>query len=413
VMFHDCLGEVGKERQLFRFGPQNPRTGDGMGVLHTDLPQYGSYIYTQLTAPLVKDSLYLVSYYVNKTDSFDFVCSNCVDAYLFEDASILTDTVNIVESPVLVDPQIKNPRDRILRDTVNWIQICDTFRAAGGEQYIMFGNYADSSTSIFEPEPTAPVTVGGYYFIDDVCVRKLGPISAPRRQMLAVCELDLPLTLDARPDFEGYVWSSGDTTAQIEVVLPGLYTVSQDYGCGAIVDTFIVEIEEAGPPIDLGADRLNCESFVVQEVRLDAGPDQANYRWSTGDTTSAITVSAFGRYSVRAEYAVCPDRGDTLVLLGCPPRFDFVIDLPNVFTPNGDNLNDSWSGLYDNITFQSLVVFDRWGRRMFVTDAPDRGWDGTLGGVPVEVGIYYYRLSYLEPVTERPAQQVGTLTLLR
>ncbi|MEL7065288.1 MAG: hypothetical protein AAFP00_16230, partial [Bacteroidota bacterium] len=103
VMFHDCLGEVGKERQMFRFGPQNPRTGEGMGVLHTDLPQYGSYIYTQLTAPLEKDSLYLVSYYVNKTDSFDFVCSNCVDAYLFEDASILTDTVNIVASPVLVD----------------------------------------------------------------------------------------------------------------------------------------------------------------------------------------------------------------------------------------------------------------------------------------------------------------------
>ena len=67
--------------------------------------------------------------------------------------------------------------------------------------------------------------------------------------MIAVCELDLPLTLGARPDFEGYTWSSGDTTAQIEVVLPSLYTVSQDYGCGAIVDTFIVEIEEAGPPI--------------------------------------------------------------------------------------------------------------------------------------------------------------------
>ena len=77
------------------------------------------------------------------------------------------------------------------------------------------------------------------------------------------------------------------------------------------------------------------------------------------------------------------------------------------------SLNDSWLGAYENITFQSLRVFDRWGRSVFLTDTPDRGWDGNMNGVPVEVGIYYYRLSYLEPVTEVAAQQVGTLTLLR
>ncbi|MFI5150731.1 MAG: PKD domain-containing protein [Bacteroidia bacterium] len=66
--------------------------------------------------------------------------------------------------------------------------------------------------------------------------------------------------------------------------------------------------------------------------------------------------------------------------------------VPNVFTPNGDGLNDilSVSGLCirNNYKFE---VFDRWGVLMFTTQVRHNGWDGrTLAGQLAQDGTYYY-----------------------
>ncbi len=55
---------------------------------------------------------------------------------------------------------------------------------------------------------------------------------------------------------------------------------------------------------------------------------------------------------------------------------------PNAFSPNGDGNNDFWQ-LYGNLagirTFQ-LLIFDRWGEKVFDADVPDFKWDGTYKG---------------------------------
>jgi gliding motility-associated-like protein len=81
------------------------------------------------------------------------------------------------------------------------------------------------------------------------------------------------------------------------------------------------------------------------------------------------------------------------------PKLCFDVDecdtysLPNVFTPDGDGYNETWYPFpYTNVEKIDLVVYDRWGRRVFATDNPDIQWDGKDGHShrPLSEGTYYY-----------------------
>ncbi|MGM9804878.1 MAG: gliding motility-associated C-terminal domain-containing protein [Candidatus Aphodosoma sp.] len=66
------------------------------------------------------------------------------------------------------------------------------------------------------------------------------------------------------------------------------------------------------------------------------------------------------------------------------------IEAPNVFTPNGDGINDEWRVAYRSIERYSCIIQNRWGRTVFRSDNPGKGWDGNIGGRPASTGTYYY-----------------------
>lgn len=87
--------------------------------------------------------------------------------------------------------------------------------------------------------------------------------------------------------------------------------------------------------------------------------------------------------------------------------------VPNAFSPNGDGLNDVFK--VANLKFEKLLefrVFDRWGKLVFDTTDPEKGWDGTMNGKPVNLDVYYYqiRLGYADDYVETLK---GDITLLR
>jgi gliding motility-associated-like protein len=75
--------------------------------------------------------------------------------------------------------------------------------------------------------------------------------------------------------------------------------------------------------------------------------------------------------------------------------------LPNAFTPNADSRNDDYKGvgLTEGIKNFELVIFDRWGQRIFETQNPSKGWDGNIqsSGRQCPEGIYIARAKYVEP----------------
>ncbi len=87
---------------------------------------------------------------------------------------------------------------------------------------------------------------------------------------------------------------------------------------------------------------------------------------------------------------------------------DCPFTIPNIFTPNGDGLNEVFQadGLLEPFT---LTVFNRWGLEVFSSGSPGKGWDGkSEHGKKVPPGVYYYVLFL--PQSNRNFN--GTITLM-
>jgi gliding motility-associated-like protein len=85
--------------------------------------------------------------------------------------------------------------------------------------------------------------------------------------------------------------------------------------------------------------------------------------------------------------------------LGCGNTTDDVIvkvydkiQIPNVFSPNGDGINDKWDIelLKESFPECTINVYNRYGQIIFHSTGYDKPWDGTFQNKPVPIGTYYY-----------------------
>lgn len=75
---------------------------------------------------------------------------------------------------------------------------------------------------------------------------------------------------------------------------------------------------------------------------------------------------------------------------------DYALYIPNVFTPDGNGLNDTFQpkGVGIDEDDYKMYIFDRWGEIIFTSDEFRKGWDGTVKGSTklAEQGVYVYRI---------------------
>jgi gliding motility-associated-like protein len=68
--------------------------------------------------------------------------------------------------------------------------------------------------------------------------------------------------------------------------------------------------------------------------------------------------------------------------------------IPNAFTPNGDNINDTWEIKYlDDYPNATVEVLNRSGTRVFYSNGYSKAWDGRLSNANLPMGTYYYIIS--------------------
>jgi gliding motility-associated-like protein len=86
--------------------------------------------------------------------------------------------------------------------------------------------------------------------------------------------------------------------------------------------------------------------------------------------------------------------------------------LPNIFSPNSDGNNDIFRVRGENISEIYLVIYNRWGEKIFETTDKTKGWDGTFNGTPQQPGVFVYFLnvSYDDGKTK---ELKGNVTLIR
>ncbi len=71
------------------------------------------------------------------------------------------------------------------------------------------------------------------------------------------------------------------------------------------------------------------------------------------------------------------------------------LQMPNVFTPNGDGINDIYRAKtgYKSIIEFKAVIFNRWGQKLYEWTDPAGGWDGKYKGKDVAEGTYFVNVT--------------------
>jgi gliding motility-associated-like protein len=66
------------------------------------------------------------------------------------------------------------------------------------------------------------------------------------------------------------------------------------------------------------------------------------------------------------------------------------LDVPNVFTPNGDGINDQFRVSYRSIVQFQMLLYSSWAGKVYESTDPGQGWDGRVNGKLSPPGVYYY-----------------------
>lgn len=280
--------------------------------------------------------------------------------------------------PILREPQVNEVR--ILTGT-NWMKVSGYFLADQPYRYLTIGNFFDNNHTLFTKK-TLRVTSASYYNIDDVTVvpaEQAPQVEIPRLgNDLVLCPgQPLPFVLTDTPNTQ-YKWQDGSTSSRYTVTKPGTYWVNATTGTTTFSDTVRVNYLS---PISLPADTVLCRG---ETLTLAPAYAPKNFVWNDGSQDSTLTVLQSGQYWVEVVSAYCTLRDTINVqVLDCPGA------VPNVFTPNGDGINDVFQ--IDNIELLAwrLEIYNRWGRRVYESDAYRNDWRGE--GLPA--GVYYYGLS--------------------
>lgn len=93
---------------------------------------------------------------------------------------------------------------------------------------------------------------------------------------------------------------------------------------------------------------------------------------------------------------------------------EYLIYIPNSFTPDGDGLNEDWRPMVYVENEYFLEVYDRWGHVIFSTADSKLGWNGKYENIKNDcpIGVYSYRLN-LTDNTGRYWNYGGQVTLVR
>jgi gliding motility-associated-like protein len=94
---------------------------------------------------------------------------------------------------------------------------------------------------------------------------------------------------------------------------------------------------------------------------------------------------------------------------------DYRVFFPNIFTPNGDGVNDMWQFFTGSNAIKQLrvQVFNRTGEKVFEATDINAAWDGTYKGAYAPIGIYTYTANIVWLNNYNDNTYHGTITLIR
>ena len=269
----------------------------------------------------------------------------------------LDEQLNLVDNPI-IDFSISDS-DGCLPLIVNFT---DVSSFSGSAQF--FWDFGDNNSISSEQNPTHTYTETGVYSIGLLLITEEGCLDTVQKSL--------------------------DSIIIVRELPTSRFTLS---------DTSI-SLKQATVDIDGGTSLMADSSLIFINGELIANSSSLNYRFlDTGHHQVDLVV--FNQFE-------CSDTSQKEVFVF--DEFEFII--PNVFTPNQDGLNDEFKVQACGVYGYEILIFNRFGEKVFESNSLNISWDGRHRGRPLNQGIYFYTIQVLDFRNEYLDFQ-GTVTLLR
>ena len=199
-----------------------------------------------------------------------------------------------------------------------------------------------------------------------------------------ICLDNFPLTVMAGDIVPGdtYLWSTGETTSEIDIHQIGQYsvTVTTSNGCVTSTTFDVIESEQATIEVTETVDFSDPNNITVTISGI------GNYMYVLDDGEPQ-TSNVFQNVSLGYHIVTIID------LNGCASisKEVVVIDTPKFMTPNGDGYFATWhiSGV-EHLSGTTISIFDRYGKQMTFLTSETEGWDGTYNGQNMPANDYWF-----------------------
>jgi gliding motility-associated-like protein len=269
-----------------------------------------------------------------------------------------------------------------------------------------------NNAGIMNPVATPPATTtytvtvtnaGGCSATDMVTVTVNNNPTPSLTSQDAVCGDD-DGQITATPTGSNFMYTLNGGTPQSSPMFtnlsPGTYTitVTDAAGCTGTQTTTVGQVNNANASFT--ASPLTGQvPLPVNFTNNSTGAN--NYFWDFGNGSSTTTQNGSATYTTGGTYQVmlivynnnttCADTAMVTIIAE-----ELVeVEIPNVFTPNGDGKNDIFVLTSKGLSQVNGEIYNRWGKRVSEwSGSPSNGWNGkTDGGAEAQDGVYYYIIS--------------------
>ena len=213
--------------------------------------------------------------------------------------------------------------------------------------------------------------------------------------------------------FNFYQWSTNETTPTITIQSEGIYHLITGNICDTVIDSIRLTLHPKIAVNLLLSDTITFTNETVSFVNLSNPSGVANWNMGNGDIIQKDSFNYAYRYpniyeislSVTSNEGCTFDTSKTLTIL----RSNY--EIPNIFSPNGDGINDFFMPFGKDIIAVNYQIFNRWGALIY--ESKNIPWDGRIkNGNNANDGTYFYNLK-LQFIDDRIINRSGNLKMVR
>lgn len=370
-----------------------PKSGEGMVGLVSNLAPAEERIYARLIDDLPQGVDIYVAYSIRPREKcggpMDFLCYSNSQCLAFSDFQFQSQQVVLAS-------------DTIIDGVEEWIKMETCYAANGTEDFVLLGNYKETTETLRYCDYINPVANFTYTYVDEVIVSPFDVVP----DTLYLCEGEV-LNVDATFYEVPISWSDGWVGPVRTIDQGGNYIVR-----GSLEDCFLTDRTVV---VEIPVDTEEIVLDICAEENLVLESPFAG-TWENGDTSRIRTITRPGVYT-SSLVTPCGERTRKYIIesTGCEIRY-FV---PNAFSPNNDGINDRLQFFFaaDFDFSGELNVFDRWGNQLFnaqnVTALSPVTWDGKFKNKDLGAGIVVWTYEYISARDGRTRKIAGDVMIVK